>query len=159
MEDRELIRLEARKDNIKKLIDRLYATTSVNAEANATEELVKEVKKIGTEELAKLASELDVFGKCVLHYRLPIDMRLDVNFAKSTEVIESERKLYWKEYKQKLAAKNLNTEEEYNKIILMACTLHVPIKDDETKSEDMNDSVNSDINSNNIDNTNTDSNN
>ncbi len=159
MEDRELIRLEARKDNIKKLIDRLYATTSVNAEANATEELVKEAKKIGTEELAKLASELDVFGKCVLHYRLPIDMRLDVNFAKSTEVIESERKLYWKEYKQKLAAKNLNTEEEYNKIILMACTLHVPIKDDETKSEDMNDSVNSDINSNNIDNTNTDSNN
>ena len=159
MEDRELIRLEARKDNIKKLIDRLYATTSVNAEANATEELVKEAKKIGTEELAKLASELDVFGKCVLHYRLPIDMRLDVNFAKSTEVIESERKLYWKEYKQKLAAKNLNTEEEYNKIILMACTLHVPIKDDESKSEDMNDSVNSDINSNNIDNTNNDSNN
>ena len=159
MEDRELIRLEARKDNIKKLIDRLYATTSVNAEANATEELVKEAKKIGTEELAKLASELDVFGKCVLHYRLPIDMRLDVNFAKSTEVIESERKLYWKEYKQKLAAKNLNTEEEYNKIILMACTLHVPIKDDETESEDMNDSVNSDINSNDIDNTNTDLNN
>ena len=127
MEDKEIQKINERKENIKKYIDRLYATTSVNAEANITEELVKEAKKLGVEELTNMASELDVFGKCVLHYRLPIDMRLDINFSKATEVIESERELYWNEYKQKLSAKNLNPEEEYNKIILMACTLHVPI--------------------------------
>jgi hypothetical protein len=34
--------------------------------------------------------------------------------------------------------RKLNPEEEYNKIILMACTLHVPIKDeieDETTAQ------------------------
>ena len=127
MEDKEIQKINERKESIKKYIDRLYATTSVNAEANITEELVKEAKKLGVEELTNMASELDVFGKCVLHYRLPIDMRLDINFSKATEVIQSERELYWNEYKQKLSAKNLNPEEEYNKIILMACTLHVPI--------------------------------
>ena len=136
MEDRELAKLNARKENIKKLIDRLYATTSVNAEANATEELIKEAKKVGVDELVNMASELDIFGKCVLHYRLPIDMRLDINFSKATEVIESERKLYWKEYKEKLANKHLNPEDEYNKIILMACTLHVPIKDEPNDVQD-----------------------
>lgn len=135
MEDKELQKINERKENIKKYIDRLYNTTSVNAETNTTEELVKEAKKLGMEELANLANELDVFGKCVLHYRLPIDFRLDINFSKATEVIESERKLYWKEYKQKLAEKKLNPEEEYNKIILMACTLHVPIKDEEPTSD------------------------
>lgn len=130
MDDRELAKLNVRKETIKKLIDRLYNTTSVNAEANTTEELIKEAKKVGVLQLADMASELDVFGKCVLHYRLPIDMRLDINFSKATEVIESERRLYWKEYKEKLKSKNLNPEDEYNKIILMACTLHVPIKDD-----------------------------
>lgn len=130
MEDREQQKINERKETIKKYIDRLYATTSVTAEANTTEELIKEAKKLGVLELTKMASELDVFGKCVLHYRLPIDMRLDVDFSKATEVIDSERKLYWKEYKGKLASKKLNPEEEYNKIILMACTLHVPIKDD-----------------------------
>lgn len=130
MDDRELAKLSVRKETIKKLIDRLYNTTSVNAEANTTEELIKEAKKVGVLQLADMASELDVFGKCVLHYRLPIDMRLDINFSKATEVIESERRLYWKEYKEKLKSKNLNPEDEYNKIILMACTLHVPIKDD-----------------------------
>ncbi len=135
MEDRELQKINERKENIKKYIDRLYNTTSVNAETNITEELVKEAKKLGIEELANLANELDVFGKCVLHYRLPIDFRLDINFSKATEVIESERKLYWKDYKQKLAEKKLNPEEEYNKIILMACTLHVPIKDEEPTDE------------------------
>ena len=131
MEDRELAKLNERKETIKKLIDRLYNTTSVNAEANTTEELIKEAKKVGVLQLADMASDLDVFGKCVLHYRLPIDMRLDVSFSKATEVIESERKIYWKEYKEKLKSKNLNPEDEYNKIILMACTLHVPIKDEE----------------------------
>ena len=136
MEDRELQKINERKENIKKYIDKLYNTTSVNAEANITEELVKDAKKLGIEELSNLAEELDVFGKCVLHYRLPIDFRLDINFSKATEVIESERKLFWKEYKQKLVEKKLNPEEEYNKIILRACTLHVPIKDEEPISEE-----------------------
>ena len=136
MEDRELRKIAERKENIKKYIDRLYTTTSVNAEGNITEELIKEAKKLGVEELTNMAADLDIFGKCVFHYRLPIDFRLDTDFSKATEVIESERKLYWKEYKEKLLAKNLNPEEEYNKIILMACTLHVPIKDEEQISEE-----------------------
>lgn len=136
MEDRELRKIAERKENIKKYIDRLYTTTSVNAEGNITEELIKEAKKLGVAELTSMAAELDIFGKCVFHYRLPIDFRLDTDFSKATEVIESERKLYWKDYKQKLLAKNLNPEEEYNKIILMACTLHVPIKDEEPISEE-----------------------
>lgn len=136
MEDRELKKIAERKENIKKYIDRLFATTSVNAEGNITEELIKEAKKLGVAELTNMASDLDVFGKCVFHYRLPIDFRLDTDFSKATEVIESERKLFWKEYKEKLLAKNLNPEEEYNKIILMACTLHVPIKDEEPTADD-----------------------
>lgn len=136
MEDRELKKIAERKENIKKYIDRLFATTSVNAEGNITEELIKEAKKLGVAELTNMASDLDVFGKCVFHYRLPIDFRLDTDFSKATEVIESERKLFWKEYKEKLLAKNLNPEEEYNKIILMACTLHVPIKDEEPAVEE-----------------------
>ena len=138
MEDRELQKINERKENIKKYIDKLYNTTSVNAEANITEELVKTAKKLGIEELSNLAGELDIFGKCVLHYRLPIEFRLDINFSKATEVLESERKLYWNEYKQKLAEKKLNPEEEYNKIILMACTLHVPIKEEEVTDEQSN---------------------
>ena len=139
MEDREIAKLNIRKENIKKLIDRLYATTSVNAEANTTEELIKEAKKLGVEELINMSDSLDVFGKCVFHYRLPIDMRLNISFSKATEVIESERKLYWKEFKEKLKDKKLNPEDEYNKIILMACTLHVPIKDEESSiDEDQN---------------------
>ena len=139
MEDREIAKLNVRKENIKKLIDRLYATTSVNAEANTTEELIKEAKKLGVEELINMSDSLDVFGKCVFHYRLPIDMRLNISFSKATEVIESERKLYWKEFKEKLKDKKLNPEDEYNKIILMACTLHVPIKDEEPSiDEDQN---------------------
>lgn len=139
MEDREIAKFNVRKENIKKLIDRLYATTSVNAEANTTEELIKEAKKLGVEELINMSDSLDVFGKCVFHYRLPIDMRLNISFSKATEVIESERKLYWKEFKEKLKDKKLNPEDEYNKIILMACTLHVPIKDEELSiDEDQN---------------------
>ena len=139
MEDKEIAKLNVRKENIKKLIDRLYATTSVNAEANTTEELIKEAKKLGVEELINMSDSLDVFGKCVFHYRLPIDMRLNISFSKATEVIESERKLYWKEFKEKLKDKKLNPEDEYNKIILMACTLHVPIKDEEPSiDEDQN---------------------
>ena len=143
MEDREIAKLNVRKENIKKLIDRLYATTSVNAEANTTEELIKEAKKLGVEELINMSDSLDVFGKCVFHYRLPIDMRLNISFSKATEVIESERKLYWKEFKEKLKDKKLNPEDEYNKIILMACTLHVPIKDEEP-SIDKDQNINQD---------------
>ena len=127
MDDRELKKIEEKKEIIKKYISRLYATTSVTVEGNITDELIKEAKKLGVEELLKMASELDIFGKCVFHYRLPIEMRLNVEFSKATEVIESERLLYWKEYKKKLLEKKMNPEEEYNKIILMACTLHVPI--------------------------------
>lgn len=139
MDDKELKKLNERKENIKKYIDRLFVTTSVNAEANITEELIKETKKVGVEELTKLANELDIFGKCVFHYRLPIDFRLNTEFSKATEVIESERKNFWKDYKQKLLSRHLNPEEEYNKIILMACTLHVPIKDEpENMDADLN---------------------
>lgn len=157
-EDREQIRLNARKENIKKLIDRLYATTSVNAEANATEELIKEAKKVGIEELINMSNDLDVFGKCVFHYRLPIDMRLDIGFSKATEVLESERKLYFKEYKDKLKSRNLNPEDEYNKIILMACTLHVPIKDEPIENNENTETESAD-NTYNIENTNTYNNN
>ena len=141
MEDKELQKINERKENIKKYIEKLYNTTSVNAEANITEELVKTAKKLGIEELSNLASELDIFGKCVLHYRLPIEFRLDINFSKATEVLESERKLYWNEYKRKLEEKKLNPEEEYNKIILMACTLHVPIKEEEVTDEQTTDTI------------------
>lgn len=161
MEDKDLIRLEAKKENIKKYIDRLYATTSVNSESNTTEELVKEAKKIGVEELTKMANELDIFGKCVFHYRLPIDMRLNVDFSKATEVPEEERKAYWKDYRLKLSKKNLNPEEEYNKIILMACTLHVPIKEEEpanfidmtsdSNNDEQNKAENDDSKDNNLD--------
>ncbi len=85
-----------------------------------------------------MASELDVFGKCVFHYRLPIDIRLNIEFSKATEVLENERILYWKEYKSKLSDRHLNPEEEYNKIILMACTLHVPINVKEENNDDNN---------------------
>ena len=141
MEDKELQKINERKENIKKYIEKLYNTTSVNAEANITEELVKTAKKLGIEELSNLASELDIFGKCVLHYRLPIEFRLDINFSKATEVLESERKLYWNKYKRKLEEKKLNPEEEYNKIILMACTLHVPIKEEEVTDEQTTDTI------------------
>lgn len=135
MDDRELKKLNEKKENIKKYISRLYGTTSVTAESSITEDLIKEAKKVGVAELANLALELDVFGKCVLHYRMPIDMRLNVEFAKATEVSEGDRLLYWKDYKKILEGKKLNPEEEYNKIILMACTLHVPIKDAEEVAE------------------------
>ena len=127
-------KIELHKENIKKYIERLYTTTSVNAEANITEELIKEIKKIGIIDLIELANTLDVFGKCVLHYRLPIEYRLDLNFSNATIVNEEDRKAYWKEYKIKLKNMNKGTEEEYDKIILMACTLHVPIKDEEEEN-------------------------
>lgn len=136
MEDRELKKLNEHKDNIRKYINRLYNTTSVNAESSITEDLSKEAKKIDIEELINLASEFDVFGKCVFHYRLPIDIRINIDFSKATEVTENERLSYWKEYREKLKKQNLNSEEEYNKIILMACTLHVPINiSDENENE------------------------
>ena len=136
MEDREQRKINERKENIKKYINRLYTTTSVTAETNITEDLIKEVKKLSIDDLIELSNDFDVFGKCVFHYRLPIDIRINISFAKATEVLESERKTYWKEYKQKLKEKKLNPEEEYNKIILMACTLHVPINDEEEIEEE-----------------------
>ncbi|MBR1455267.1 MAG: hypothetical protein IJ593_11610 [Lachnospiraceae bacterium] len=143
MSDKEIQKLEEHKENIRKYIARLYATTSVTAEANTTDELIKEVKKVSIEDLIDLSKEFDIFGKCVFHYRLPIDLRLDIGFSKATEVPENERKVYWREYKSKLKELRLNGEEEYNKIILMACTLHVPINDeDEEKENDGENPVN-----------------
>ena len=139
MDDRELRKLNEKKETIKKYISRLYGTTSVTAESSITEDLIREGKKLGVVELTNLAQELDVFGKCVFHYRMPIDMRLNVDFAKATEVSESERLVYWREYKKKLEEKRLNPEEEYNKIILMACTLHVPINDKDEPKENTGD--------------------
>ena len=131
MEERDLEKIEKRKENIKKYIDKLYATSSVNSESNMTEELIKEARKLDFSDIAELAATLDVFGKCVLHYRLPIDMRLNVELSKATEVLENERVLYYKDYKDKIKAQKLNPEEEYNKLILMACTLHVPLNDND----------------------------
>ena len=127
MEDRELVKLNMHKDHIRKYISRLYGTTSVTAEASITEDLNKEVKKVSIEDLIELSKEFDCFGRCVFHYRLPIDIRINIDFSKATTVPEEERLSYWKEYKEKLFGQHLNPEEEYNKIILMACTLHVPI--------------------------------
>ena len=74
MSDKEIQKLEEHKENIRKYIARLYATTSVTAEANTTDELIKEVKKVSIEDLIDLSKEFDIFGKCVFHYRLPIDL-------------------------------------------------------------------------------------
>ena len=136
MEDKELQKLNERKENIKRCINRLYSTTSVTAESSITEDLIKEVKKVSIEELINLSKELDVFGKCVFHYRFPIDIRINIDFSKATGVPEDERIQYWKDYRKKLKGMRLNPEEEYNKIILMACTLHVPIKVEEDKEID-----------------------
>lgn len=127
MEDRENRKIELKKATIMKLLDKLYNTTSLNQETLATEELIKEIKSLPREELISFTTELDVFKKCVLYYRLPINFRLDVEFANSVKVDESLRKKFWKEYKIKLHDQKINPEEEYNKIIMMACTLHVPI--------------------------------
>lgn len=147
MEDRELRKLNERKENIKRYISRLYNTSSVTAESSITEDLIKEVKKIDVVELINLAKELDIFGKCVFHYRLPIDLRINIDFSKATEVPECDRLLYWKEYKEKLKNTKLNPEEEYNKIILMACTLHVPINDEDSQNEENNAGTQNDSNS------------
>ena len=136
MEDKELQKLNEKKENIKKYISRLYNTTSVTAESNITEDLIKEVKKVSIEDLISLSTELDVFGKCVFHYRFPIDIRINIDYSKATEVVESERIEYRKKYRKKLNEMKLNPEEEYNKIILMACTLHVPINVEEDKEID-----------------------
>ena len=136
MEDRELQKLNERKENIKKYISRLYSTSSVTAEKSITEDLIKEVRKVDVAELVNFSSELDIFGKCVFHYRLPIDIRINIDFSKATGVPEDERIQYWKDYRKKLKEMKLNPEEEYNKIILMACTLHVPINVEEDKEID-----------------------
>ena len=127
-------KIATHKENIKKYIDRLYATTSVNAEANITEDLIKEIKKLEIDDLVDLANTLDVFGKCVLHYRLPIDYRMNVDFSNATKVEEEDRISFWKDYKTKLLDMKKGPEEEYDKIILMACTLHVPISEPENEN-------------------------
>ena len=135
MEDRELRKIEGYKENIRKYLSRLFNTSSVTAEASITEDMIKVVKKLSIEELIDFSSELDTFGKCVFHYRLPIDIRINISFSKATEVPIEERLAFWKDYKEKLNAQKLNPEEEYNKIILMACTLHVPINEPKVESE------------------------
>ena len=97
---------------------------------------------MSVEELINLSSELDVFGKSVFHYRFPLDIRINIDFSRATGVPEDERKQYWKDYRKKLKGMRLNPEEEYNKIILMACTLHVPINVEEDKEIDGETQVN-----------------
>lgn len=129
MEEKELKKNEETKESIKKLIDKIYNTMSINQETQATEDLNAIVKKADKNVLIELADTLDVFGKCVLYYKTPIELRLDINFINATRVEEDKRLEYWKEYKIKLKDKKFNQEEEYNKIIMMACILHVPIED------------------------------
>lgn len=114
-------------ENIIKIIDKLRMTSSVNSESNLTENLINEIKKIDISDLIKLSKRLDVFGKAVLYYRLPIDYRLNKELSDATRVIEEERVSYYNEFKNELKSMNLNPEDEYNKKILMACTLHVPL--------------------------------
>lgn len=131
MDDRELKKLEQQKETLKKLIDKIYNTVSINQETNATEELISIVKKMDKNALIEFASTIDTFGRCVLYYKTPIELRLDVDFINATRVEEEERLNYWKEYKIKLKEKSINPEDEYNKIIMMACILHVPINDND----------------------------
>ena len=135
MEDRELRKIEGYKENIRKYLSRLFNTSSVTAEASITEDMIKIVKKLSIEELIEFSSELDTFGKCVFHYRLPIDIRININFSKATEVPIEERLEFWRDYKEKLKTQKVNPEEEYNKLILMACTLHVPLNDKKEETE------------------------
>lgn len=131
MEDRELQKLNEQKETLRKLIDKLYNTISINQETNATDELISIVKKMDKNALIEFAQTLDTFGRCVLYYKTPIELRLDIDFINATRVEEDERLNFWKDYKVKLKDRNLNPEEEYNKIIMMACILHVPINDKE----------------------------
>lgn len=131
MDDRELKKIEQQKETLKKLIDKIYNTVSINQETNATEELISIVKKMDKNALIEFASTIDTFGRCVLYYKTPIELRLDVDFINATRVEEEERLNYWKEYKIKLKEKSINPEDEYNKIIMMACILHVPINDND----------------------------
>lgn len=135
MDEKELEKRNRIKENIKKHIDRLFSTTSVTAEESITKSLIEEVVKAERDLLIEIAKESDVFGKCVLHYRLPIDFRLDIDLSKASEVSELDRKTYWADYKIKLDSENLNPEELYNKKILMACTLHVPLKEEDNSGE------------------------
>lgn len=130
MEEKELTKIEEAKAEIKKYIEKIYNTTSLTQEANATEEIIKLMKKLDDDNMVALANDLDVFGKCVLYYKLPIEYKMNVNLTNAARVLESERLVYWKEYKQKLKDLKWNTEEEYNKIIMMACILHTPIDDE-----------------------------
>lgn len=114
-------------ENIVKIIDKLRLTSSVNSEANLTENLVDEIKKIDINRLVEFSKELDVFGKSVLYYRLPIEYRLNKNLSDATRVLEEERASYYNDFKNELINMKLNPEDEYNKKILMACTLHVPL--------------------------------
>ena len=115
-------------ENIKKNIDRLYNTASITQEATYTQDLIREAEKVSISDLCTLAGTLNVFGKCVLHYRLPIEMRINKELSEATAVPDEEREKFWEEYKVKLASLGKGPEEEYDKKILMACTLHVPLE-------------------------------
>lgn len=135
MDDKELEKLNKQKEELSKLIEKVYNTVSLTQETTATEDIVSIIKKMDKEGMLEYASNLDVFGKCIFYYKMPIEFRLDVDFINATRVNEEDRLNYWKEYKVKLHDRNLNKEEEYNKIIMMACILHVPIKEKEETEE------------------------
>lgn len=130
MEEKDIEKINKIKEDLKKCIDRIYNTTSLGAETTNVESICALIKKIEKDELIEFTSELDIFGKCVLYYKLPIEYRLMVEFINAARVSEGDRLLYWKDYKVKLKEQKLNPEEEYNKIIMMACILHVPIEDE-----------------------------
>lgn len=114
-------------ENINKIIDKLRMTSSINSEMNLTENLINEIRKIDISKLIEFAKEFDVFGKAVIYYRLPIEYRLNKVLSDATRVSEEERIHYFDEFKEKIVNMNMNPEDEYNKKILMACTLHVPL--------------------------------
>ena len=126
MEDVELLKIKNKIENIKKLINKLYTTTSVKVESTTLNELIKETESIPLEYLINLSNELDIFGKCVFHYKLPLEVRTIKEFFMATNTIEEDRIKYFEEYKLKLKDQHLGIEEEYNKIILMVCMLHIP---------------------------------
>ena len=135
MDEKELLKIKYRIENIKKYINKIYTTNSINVETSALNDFIKEAEKVPIEFLVDLSKELDIFGKCVLHYKLPIEQRTNKELFQATLVSEDDRIKFFSEFKEKLKTQHLGPEEEYNKIILMVCMLHVPL---DTEMSDLN---------------------
>lgn len=136
MEEFELSRIKNKIENIKKFINKLYLTTSVKVESTTLNELIKETDNLPYEYLIELSKELDIFGKSVLHYKLPLEIRTIKELYDETLTTEEDRINYFNDYKLKLKSQHLGIEEEYNKLLLMACMLHVPLNNNKQNSDD-----------------------